>query len=40
MYDCYPVEERHCARLQEAVANRIDLSQFDYFVEAYESDEV
>jgi hypothetical protein len=35
MYDCFPVAEQHVARLQKAVAHRIDLERFDYFVETY-----
>ncbi|MDX1420426.1 MAG: hypothetical protein R3181_10710 [Rubricoccaceae bacterium] len=35
MVDVYEVEPGEVARLQEAVAHRIDLDAYDYFVAAY-----
>jgi hypothetical protein len=40
MYDCFRVEQKHVARLQQTVAHEIDLGRFEYFVEAYRVREV
>jgi hypothetical protein len=34
MYDCYPVTPSVIATLQRFVSHRIDLTRYDYFVEA------
>lgn len=35
MYDCYRVEERHLSGILSFVSIRIELSEFQYFVESY-----
>jgi hypothetical protein len=39
MYDCWPVADEHVRRLGRAAEHAIDLSRYDYFVEAYREGE-
>ena len=40
MYDCWEVKEKHLETLQKHVKHIIDLSKYDYFVEASAQSEV
>jgi hypothetical protein len=36
MYDCWPVRRKHIRLLQKHVRHLIDLTMYDYFIEAEE----
>lgn len=38
MYECYPVQQQHVVVLSQYAGRKINLTEYEYFVECYSSD--